>query len=73
MLIELKIRIKVKSIFIGGVGGSVARNAPHLSLPGKLVFPSSHSTGHFSMLGLGDIVMPGQCPLSCVHDMTSFH
>ena len=43
----------------GGVGGSVARNAPHLSLPGKLVFPSSHSTGHFSMLGLGDIVMPG--------------
>ena len=44
---------------LGGVGGSVARNAPHLSLPGKLVFPSSHSTGHFSMLGLGDIVMPG--------------
>ena len=41
------------------MGGSVARNAPHLSLPGKLVFPSSHSTGHFSMLGLGDIVMPG--------------
>ena len=37
----------------------MARNAPHLSLPGKLVFPSSHSTGHFSMLGLGDIVMPG--------------
>ncbi len=32
---------------------------PRLSLPGKLVFPSSHTTGHFSMLGLGDIVMPG--------------
>ena len=43
----------------GGVGGAVARNAPNLSLPGKLVFPSSRSTGHFSMLGLGDIVMPG--------------
>lgn len=32
---------------------------PRLSLPGKLVFPSTHNTGHFSMLGLGDIVMPG--------------
>lgn len=32
---------------------------PRLSLPGKLVFPSSHTSGHFSMLGLGDIVMPG--------------
>lgn len=41
------------------LGGHLARNAPRLSLPGKLVFPSSHSTGHFSMLGLGDIVMPG--------------
>jgi len=30
-----------------------------LSLPGKLVFPSYRRTGHFSMLGLGDIVMPG--------------
>lgn len=26
---------------------------------GKLVFPSVHNSGHFSMLGLGDIVMPG--------------
>jgi signal peptide peptidase-like protein 3 len=34
-------------------------NAPKLSLPGKLVFPSMHTSGHFSMLGLGDIVMPG--------------
>ncbi|XP_047493963.1 signal peptide peptidase-like 3 isoform X2 [Penaeus chinensis] len=39
--------------------GSVGREAPKLSLPGKLVFPSMHNTGHFSMLGLGDIVMPG--------------
>jgi len=36
-----------------------ARNFPKLSLPGKLVFPSYYKTGHFSMLGLGDIVMPG--------------
>jgi len=32
---------------------------PKLSLPGKLVFPSTQYSGHFSMLGLGDIVMPG--------------
>lgn len=41
------------------LGGSVAREAPKLSLPGKLVFPSMHRAGHFSMLGLGDVVMPG--------------
>lgn len=35
------------------------RDAPKLSLPGKLVFPSMQNSGHFSMLGLGDIVMPG--------------
>uniref|UniRef100_UPI00358F93E0 signal peptide peptidase-like 3 isoform X2 n=1 Tax=Myxine glutinosa TaxID=7769 RepID=UPI00358F93E0 len=35
-----------------------AREGPRLSLPGKLVFPSS-SGSHFSMLGIGDIVMPG--------------
>jgi len=40
-------------------GGAMARNAPRLSLPGKLVFPSTHNSGHFSMLGVGDIVMPG--------------
>jgi signal peptide peptidase-like protein 3 len=34
-------------------------DAPKLSLPGKLVFPSMSNAGHFSMLGLGDIVMPG--------------
>lgn len=39
--------------------GSMVREAPKLSLPGKLVFPSVHNSGHFSMLGLGDIVMPG--------------
>ncbi|MCL4133258.1 UNVERIFIED_CONTAM: hypothetical protein GTU68_037118 [Idotea baltica] len=39
--------------------GAMGRDAPKLSLPGKLVFPSMHNTGHFSMLGLGDIVMPG--------------
>lgn len=31
--------------------GGVAKEAPKLSLPGKLVFPSIHNTGHFSMLG----------------------
>lgn len=35
------------------------RDAPKLSLPGKLVFPSIQNSSHFSMLGLGDIVMPG--------------
>ncbi|XP_076369432.1 signal peptide peptidase-like 3 isoform X3 [Tachypleus tridentatus] len=39
--------------------GGMIREAPKLSLPGKLVFPSMHNSGHFSMLGLGDIVMPG--------------
>ncbi|RWS08850.1 signal peptide peptidase-like 3 [Dinothrombium tinctorium] len=37
----------------------VAKEPPKLSLPGKLIFPSMNSNGHFSMLGLGDIVMPG--------------
>jgi hypothetical protein len=35
--------------------GGVVKEAPKLSLPGKLVFPSMHHSGHFSMLGLGDI------------------
>ncbi|XP_018023027.1 signal peptide peptidase-like 3 isoform X2 [Hyalella azteca] len=39
--------------------GSMARDVPKLSLPGKLVFPSMQHSGHFSMLGLGDVVMPG--------------
>ncbi|EEB14651.1 conserved hypothetical protein [Pediculus humanus corporis] len=39
--------------------GGVVKDAPKLSLPGKLVFPSMNHAGHFSMLGLGDIVMPG--------------
>jgi len=30
---------------------------PKLSLPAKLVFPST--SGHLTMLGLGDVVMPG--------------
>lgn len=38
---------------------SMASEAPKLSLPGKLIFPSMQNTGHYSMLGLGDIVMPG--------------
>ena len=33
-----------------------SREPPKLSLPGKLIFPSMNNTGHFSMLGLGDVV-----------------
>lgn len=32
---------------------------PTISLPGKLMFPSSRYPNRFGMLGLGDIVMPG--------------
>lgn len=39
--------------------GGVIRDPPKLNLPGKLVFPSMNNNQHFSMLGLGDIVMPG--------------
>ncbi|XP_030373972.1 signal peptide peptidase-like 3 isoform X2 [Scaptodrosophila lebanonensis] len=39
--------------------GGIVRDTPKLNLPGKLVFPSIHNSGHFSMLGLGDVVMPG--------------
>lgn len=39
--------------------GGLVKEPPKLNLPGKLVFPSYHNTGHFSILGLGDIVMPG--------------
>ena len=41
---ENPVGIVAKKLSLGGVGGSMARHAPHLSLPGKLVFPSSHST-----------------------------
>ncbi|VDP13822.1 unnamed protein product [Soboliphyme baturini] len=37
----------------------VMRQSPKLSLPAKLVFPSYHDATRFTMLGLGDIVMPG--------------
>ena len=52
-----------RKLSLGGIGGSVARNAPNLSLPGKLMFPSRNS-GHFSMLGLGDIVSPDQISMT---------
>lgn len=35
------------------------RDSPKLSLPGKLVVPSYQRSGNFSILGLGDIVVPG--------------
>lgn len=37
----------------------VGNISPQISLPGKLVFPSMQDRSRFSMLGLGDIVMPG--------------
>ncbi|XP_065201592.1 signal peptide peptidase-like 3 isoform X2 [Planococcus citri] len=52
---ENPVAVAARKFHIGGV----AKEAPKLSLPGKLVFPSLHHSGHFSMLGLGDIVMPG--------------
>ncbi|XP_046839970.1 signal peptide peptidase-like 3 [Xenia sp. Carnegie-2017] len=44
------------------IGSTIYKGAAsnkHLSLPGKLVFPSYSEKGRMSMLGLGDIVMPG--------------
>uniref|UniRef100_A0A1B6MM65 Signal peptide peptidase-like 3 n=1 Tax=Graphocephala atropunctata TaxID=36148 RepID=A0A1B6MM65_9HEMI len=52
---ENPVGLVARKLHIGGV----VKEAPKLSLPGKLVFPSLHNSGHFSMLGLGDIVMPG--------------
>lgn len=43
--------IVAKKLNLSGV-----REPPKLSLPGKLIFPSMQNNGHFSMLGLGDIV-----------------
>jgi hypothetical protein len=36
-----------------------SKDSPKLSLPGKLVVPSYQRAGNFSILGLGDIVVPG--------------
>lgn len=52
---ENPVGMVAKKLHLGGM----VKEAPKLSLPGKLVFPSMHNSGHFSMLGLGDIVMPG--------------
>ncbi len=49
---ENPVAVAARKLHIGGV----VKEAPKLSLPGKLVFPSLHHSGHFSMLGLGDIV-----------------
>eukprot|EP00038_Savillea_parva_P002360 m.113711 g.113711 ORF g.113711 m.113711 type:complete len:389 (-) comp10812_c2_seq1:117-1283(-) len=37
----------------------MARGLPELSIPAKIMFPSSERPGDYSMLGLGDIVLPG--------------
>ena len=49
---ENPVGVMARKLHLGGM----ARDVPKLSLPGKLVFPSMHNSGHFSMLGLGDIV-----------------
>jgi len=36
-----------------------SKDSPKLSLPGKLIVPSYSEQGNFSILGLGDIVIPG--------------
>ncbi len=36
-----------------------SKDSPKLSLPGKLLVPSYQKSGNFSILGLGDIVVPG--------------
>ena len=51
---ENPVNLVAKRLHLNG-----GRDVPKLSLPGKLVFPSMQNSGHFSMLGLGDIVMPG--------------
>lgn len=52
---ENPVGLFAKKLHLSGL----VRDAPKLSLPGKLVFPSMQNSSHFSMLGLGDIVMPG--------------
>lgn len=52
---ENPIGLMVRKLHLSGF----VREPPKLSLPGKLVFPSSQNANHFSMLGLGDVVMPG--------------
>jgi signal peptide peptidase-like protein 3 len=49
---ENPVGIVARKLHLGGI----VKEAPKLSLPGKLVFPSLQNSGHFSMLGLGDIV-----------------
>ena len=38
---------------------SFSKDSPKLSLPGKLIVPSYKCSDNYSMLGLGDIVVPG--------------
>ncbi|XP_077288225.1 signal peptide peptidase-like protein isoform X2 [Arctopsyche grandis] len=56
---ENPVNVVARRLQLGGMGARGAEVVPKLSLPAKLVFPSMHHQGHFSMLGLGDIVMPG--------------
>lgn len=60
-LIEIVMPIHIPVLQVGALAKKLripgmAAEAPKLSLPGKLVFPSVSDSNHFSMLGLGDIV-----------------
>ena len=60
LLIQVRVATKTAENPVGIVAKRFhlngGREAPKLSLPGKLIFPSMQNNGHFSMLGLGDIV-----------------
>ena len=63
-------RLHFSSNFVGG------HEPPKLSLPGKLIFPSMNNNGHFSMLGLGDIVshhLEPHDPLESTSSQPTFH
>ena len=38
----------------------LAQALPQLELPSKILFPSVQHPGQYSVLGLGDVVVPGQ-------------
>uniref|UniRef100_A0A5S6QQY2 Signal peptide peptidase-like 3 n=1 Tax=Trichuris muris TaxID=70415 RepID=A0A5S6QQY2_TRIMR len=46
---------------------------PKLSLPAKLMFPSLQDVGSFTILGLGDVVMPASATVSGFQKVTYFH
>ena len=81
---ENPVGIMARKFHMTAFNGKDGVGPPKLSLPGKLVFPSMNHSGHFSMLGLGDVVSnftPFQLPFSlylmyvtrCIMHMSFFH